>query len=70
MNYRTVSTDLSFGQLFLFQQKARQKPVVYRPYKVRKRMLRVSLRVAALAGVLLGFSGSILLQIFWVLAFR
>ncbi|MEI6562363.1 MAG: hypothetical protein WCO68_09830 [Verrucomicrobiota bacterium] len=68
MNHRTVSTALSFGQLFLFQEKARPQPVLYRPYKMRLRTLRLSLRVAALAGVLLGFGSSILLQILWVLA--
>ena len=70
MNQRTVPTDLSFGQLFLFHEKDRQRPVVYRPYKARKRMLRLSLKIAALAGVLLGFGASVLAQIFWVIAFR
>ena len=69
MNHRTVSTELSFGQLFLFEQKAAPQPVLYRPYKKRKRMLRLSLKIAALAGVLLGFGTSVLLQIVWLLLF-
>ena len=67
MNHRTVSTALSFGQLFLFQERAPCRPVFYRPYKARKRILRLSLRLAALAGVLLGFSVSVLLQILWLI---
>ena len=67
MNHRTVSTALSFGQLFLFQEKAPRRPVVCRSFKARKRILRLSLRSAALAGVLLGFSASVLLQILWVI---
>ncbi|MCX6968180.1 MAG: hypothetical protein NTZ46_10475 [Verrucomicrobia bacterium] len=68
MNHRTVSTELSFGQLFLFQPKAPQRPALYRPYKKRKRILRLSLKIAALSGVLLGFGASVLLQIFWLLS--
>ena len=46
---------------------ARKRPVLYRPYKMRVRTLRISLRIAALSGVLLGFSASVLLQILWLL---
>jgi len=70
MNHRTVSTALSFGQLFLFQEKAPRRPVLYQPYKMRLRTLRLSLKIAALAGVLLGFGASVLLQICWVIAVR
>jgi len=68
MNHRTVPTELSFGQLFLFQERAPRQPVLYPPYKLRLRTLRLSLRIAALSGVLLGFGISVLLQIFWLLA--
>ena len=68
MNHRTVPTALSFGQLFLFQEKASRRPVLRHPHKMRLRTLRLSLRIAALAGVLLGLSASVLLQILWVLA--
>jgi len=66
MNRQAVSNDLSFGQLFLFQETAARKPVLYQPplRKARRRQLRLhpTLRNAAIAGFLLGFAGAVLFQ--------
>jgi len=70
MTHRAVSTALSFGQLFLFQETAPKRPVLYRPSKKRTGSLRLKLRNVALAGLLFGFAASVLVQSLWLHACR
>ena len=67
MTHRVVPntlSSLSYGQLFLFQKKAHKEPVLYRPRNQRKHSPGFKLWNIALAGLLLGFTLSLLVQSF------